>query len=216
MKNDTRERLIEAARNLFLKQGYAGTGIAQILQEADAGSGSLYYFFPTKEDLLLAVLEWYKANLIPEVVQPVFDRVSDPIERIFGILAGYRRLLVATQCEYGCPIGNLALELANSHPQAARLLAENFTGWRQVVEQCLADAAGRLPSSVDRAQLATHVLVTMEGAVMLSRTYKDLEPYDSAVSQLRDHFDRLIADGTQWRPPPQQARRAPRNRRKQT
>ena len=106
MKNDTRDRLIEAARNLFLKQGYASTGIAQILEEADAGSGSLYYFFPTKEDLLLAVLEWYKANLLPMVVQPVFDRVSDPIERIFGILAGYLRLEM-TNCEYGCPIGNL-------------------------------------------------------------------------------------------------------------
>src|SRR5262249_31570463 len=87
MKNETRERLIEAARVLFLKQGYASTGIAQILEAADAGSGSLYYFFPTKEDLLLAVLEWYKAHLMPIVVQPVYDRVSDPIERIFGILA---------------------------------------------------------------------------------------------------------------------------------
>ncbi len=202
MKNDTRDRLIEAARNLFLKQGYASTGIAQILQEADAGSGSLYYFFPTKEDLLLAVLEWYKANLLPMVVQPVFDRVSDPIERIFGILAGYRRALEMTNCEYGCPIGNLALELANSHPQAAKLLAENFTGWRKVIEQCLAEAAGRLPADLNRDQLATHILVTMEGAVMLARTYKDMSPYDSAVTQLRDHFDRLFADATQWQPPP--------------
>ena len=202
MKNDTRERLVEAARNLFLKQGYASTGIAQILEEADAGSGSLYYFFPTKEDLLLAVLEWYKANLIPQVVQPVFDRISDPIERIFGILAGYRRLLMMSECEYGCPIGNLALELANSHPQAAKLLAENFTAWRMVIEQCLAEASGRLPATVDRAQLACTVLVTMEGAVMLARTYKEIGPYDAAVTQLRDHFDHLFADATQWQPPP--------------
>ena len=53
MKNPTRDRLVEAARTLFWKHGYASTGIAQILKEADAGSGSLYYFFPTKEDLLL-------------------------------------------------------------------------------------------------------------------------------------------------------------------
>ncbi len=204
MKNDTRERLIEAARDLFLKQGYASTGIAQILEAADAGSGSLYYFFPTKEDLLLAVLEWYKANLIPAVVQPVFERISDPIERIFGILAGYRRLLLVSDCEYGCPIGNLALELANSHPQAAKLLAENFTAWRKVMEQCLAEAAGKLPSTVDREQLALHILVTMEGAVMLARTYKEIAPYDAAVTQLRDHFDRLFADATQWQPPPRQ------------
>ena len=94
MKNPTRDRLVEAARLLFWKHGYAATGIAQILKEADAGSGSLYYFFPTKEDLLLAVLEWYRENLWTAVVQPVFERVSDPIERIFGILDGYRRGLL--------------------------------------------------------------------------------------------------------------------------
>jgi hypothetical protein len=42
----------------------------------------------------------------------------------------------------------------------------------------------------------------MEGAVMLARTYKDIAPYDAAVTQLRDHFDRLIADATEWQPPP--------------
>ena len=117
-----------------------GTGIAQILKEADAGSGSLYYFFPTKEDLLLAVLEWYRENLGPAVVEPVFDRVSDPIERIFGILDGYRQGLLATGFSRGCPIGNLALELADSHPAARELLAANFTGWRKAIEQCLAEA----------------------------------------------------------------------------
>src|ERR1051326_6091978 len=102
MKTETRDRLVEAARRLFWEQGYTSTGIAQILEAADAGSGSLYYFFPTKEDLLLAVLEWYKQNLWAEVVQPVFDRVQDPIERIFGILDGYRAGLEAAQYKYGC------------------------------------------------------------------------------------------------------------------
>ena len=108
LKNATCERLVEAARTLFWKHGYASTGIAQILKEADAGSGSLYYFFPTKEDLLLAVLEWYRENLWAAVVQPVFDRVTDPIERIFGILDSYRRGLLMTNYQHGCPIGNLA------------------------------------------------------------------------------------------------------------
>ena len=145
MKNSTRERLVEAARILFWKHGYSSTGIAQILKEADAGSGSLYYFFPTKEDLLLAVLEWYRENLRSQVVQPVFDRVTDPIERIFGILDGYRRGLLMTSYQRGCPIGNLALELADSHPAARELLAVNFTGWRKVIEQCLTEGC-RLPA----------------------------------------------------------------------
>ena len=109
MKTATRDRIVEAARRLFWERGYAATGVAQILKAAGAKSGSLYYFFPTKEDLLLAVLEWYKHNLWPQVVQPVFERVQDPIERIFGILDGYRRHLEAAKYTYGCPIGNLAL-----------------------------------------------------------------------------------------------------------
>jgi TetR/AcrR family transcriptional regulator, transcriptional repressor for nem operon len=206
MKNSTRERLVEAARTLFWKQGYSSTGIAQILKEADAGSGSLYYFFPTKEDLLLAVLEWYRENLWSQVVQPVFDRVTDPIERIFGILDGYRRGLLMTSYQHGCPIGNLALELADSHPAARELLAVNFTGWRKVIEQCLAEGAGCLPATLEREQLALFVLTTMEGAVMLARSYQDIAPYDAAVTQLRDYFDRLRRDGTDWSVPrPQQA-----------
>jgi AcrR family transcriptional regulator len=201
MKNSTRDRLVEAARLLFWKHGYAATGIAQILKDADAGSGSLYYFFPTKEDLLLAVLEWYRENLWTEVVQPVFERVNDPVERIFGILDGYRRGLLITNYQRGCPIGNLALELADSQPAARQLLAVNFTGWRRAIEQCLDETADRFPESVDRQQLAFFVLTTMEGAVMLSRAYGNIDPYDAAVTQLRDYFDRLLQDGTNWSMP---------------
>ncbi|MCZ6834317.1 MAG: TetR/AcrR family transcriptional regulator [Planctomycetota bacterium] len=194
----TRDRLIEAARDLFLQQGYSATGIAQILREANAKPGSLYHFFPTKEDLLIAVLESYTQLLWPLVIKPVFDRVSDPIERIFGILDGYRRMLQLTTCTKGCPIGNIVLELADTHPHVRELCATNFTGWRKAIEGCLDDAANRLPQSVDRIDLASFVLTVMEGGVMQARAYQTLEPFDVAVLQLRDYFDRLLDDGTTW------------------
>jgi AcrR family transcriptional regulator len=192
MKSSTRERIIDTARRLFWEQGYSATGIAQVLKEANVRSGSLYYFFPAKEDLLLAVLEQYTELLEPMVVRPVFERVADPIERIFGILGGYRRLLIQTKYEHGCPIGNLALEVGNAQPAARKLVAANFTGWQKVIEGCLADAADRLPEALDRGQLALFVLTTMEGAVMLARTYHSLEPYDAAIAQLRSYFDSLF------------------------
>ena len=197
----TRDRLVQTAFDLFHRQGFAATGVAQILKQAEVNSGSLYYFFPTKEDLLIAVLEWCQVNLWPEIIQPVFDRVSDPIERVFGILAGYRQMLMITDCRQGCPIGNLALELADTHPRVRQLLAVNFTGWRRAVEGCLDEVADRFPAAVDRSQLALFVLTTMEGAVMLARSYKSLEPYDAAVTQLRDYFDRLLSDGADWSAP---------------
>ncbi len=200
-RHDTHGRLIEAARQLFLKQGYTATGVAQILKEAGVNAGSLYHFFPTKEDLLLAVLERYKELLGPRVLQPVYDRVSDPVERIFGILAGYRKMLVETKCEQGCPIGNLALELSTTLPAARKTIAENFTGWSQAVTECLRGGSGRLPADLDFERLGLFVLTLMEGAVMLARAFRSIEPFDASVAQLRDYFDRLLADGTNWTAP---------------
>ena len=187
----TRETLIEAARILFWKQGYEATSMAQVLEASKCGSGSLYYFFRSKEELLLGVLEWYKGNLQKMVVEPVFSHISDPVERIFGILEGYRQQLLHTEFEHGCPVGSLALEVSNSHPNARVLLAENFTAWCKVIEECLSAIKDRLPADADLKQMSQFILTTMEGAVMLARTYRSLEPYEAAVGQLRKYLENL-------------------------
>lgn len=197
----TRDRIVESARELFFEQGYGATGISQILKRSGANSGSLYHFFPTKEDLLVAVLEKYKLMLEPMVTGPARERASDPVDQVFAVLEGYRRLMEATGFALGCPIGNLGLEVSNSHPQALRLVAENFTGWSEAVAGMLEQAADRFPPEVDLRELSTYVLATMEGAVMLARTYRSMAPFDHAVSGLRDHFDRLLEAGTTWSQP---------------
>ena len=198
---NTRDRLVAAAQELFLLQGYNATGVAQILKKAGVNSGSLYYYFPTKEDLLIAVLEFYYANIGPGLLDYVWGNVSDPIEKVFALLDGYRQMLLMLEFNQGCPIGNLALELVNTHPRARELLVANFAQWTDKVRECLDEAAGRLPSDLDREALALHVLTVMEGAVMLARTYRSLEPFDAAVHQLRDYFERLLADGREWSTP---------------
>lgn len=197
----TREKLIEVAADLFWKQGYNPTGIAQILEAADVLRGSLYYCFPTKEDLLIATLEWRLKMLWPEVIQPALDRLDDPVERVFGVMDGYRQLLTCFEFKLGCPIGNLALELDESHPRVRRLLADNFVNWSNAIRKVLDDAKGRFPAGTDIDQLAHFCLTVMEGAIMLSRTYRSIDAYDRAVSMLRDYFERLLADGTTWSAP---------------
>lgn len=197
----TRRRLVQAARELFHEQGYTATGVAQILRRADARSGSLYHYFPTKEDLLAAVLDEYLDLLCPAVIDPVEQRVSDPIERVFGVLEGYRTMLLESDYRWGCPIGNLALEVGTAIPRAREGTAANFTAWRARVAGWLEQARDRLPEHTDPAELALFVLTTMEGAVMLARTYRSIDPYDTAVSQLRDYFERLLADGSTWSAP---------------
>jgi TetR/AcrR family transcriptional regulator, transcriptional repressor for nem operon len=187
----TKDRLVYAAMQLFLDKGYLSTSIADILKAAGANSGSLYHFFPTKQDLLLAVLESYRDGIMPMLIAPAWEGVDDPIEKVFALLARYRAALEMTDCAYGCPIGSLALELHEPDPPVRQLLAVNFEGWTRHIQTCLEEAGERLPADVDRHALATFVLTTMEGGVMLSRTYRTLEAFDTCVAQLRDHFERL-------------------------
>src|SRR5277367_5346758 len=113
----SRERLVDAALYLFWLQGYAATGVAEILSRSNVRSGSFYYFFKTKESLLLAVLQLYIETLDLVVTGPVFAEVADPIERIFGVLDFYRRNLIRTGCTYGCPIGGWRLKSPSSKPR---------------------------------------------------------------------------------------------------
>lgn len=195
MSESTREALIEAARELFWKKGYRATSVAEILEEAGAHSGSLYHYFPTKQDLLLAVLDWYLENLEAEVVGPARARTDDPIETIFSILDGYRQALLATGLTFGCPIGNLALEFSEPDPPVRERLAENFANWAEAVEDCLAEAGDRLPRDLDREAVSRFVLTTMEGGVMQARTHRSIEPFDASVEQLRRYLTYLEKEG---------------------
>lgn len=193
--SDTRDKLITAAMELFVFQGYVRTGLAQIARKAGVLPGSLHYFFPTKQDLLAATLERRKELLWAEVLQPIWESNDEPIERVFGLLAGYRTMLESTDFAHGCPIGNLVIEVAHTHPDARRLLVQNFDNWLDAIERCFVDSTHHLPASIDSRQLAVFVLTTMEGAVMLARAYRNFEAYDAAVVLLRDHVERLLADG---------------------
>ncbi len=135
----TRDRLIDSARFLFWERGFAGTSMAELLAHAQVNSGSFYHFFDSKEALLRAVLEQYAELLRPMVVDPAFAATPKPLERIFAILAGYRERILSTACQYGCPLGRLALEIDPENAPAHKLIALNFQGWIEAVRECLAD-----------------------------------------------------------------------------
>ena len=189
---DSRMALVLAAMRLFWEKGYGSTSVADVLQASNLNSGSLYHFFPGKQDLLLAVLEAYRDGIGAMLLEPAWGHVDDPIEKIFALLARYREAIVDTDCVYGCPIGSLALEIHEPDPAVRELLAANFDGWTNAVHQCLVAAGERLPADLDRRELAEFVLTAMEGGVMQARTYRSVDYFDRAVRQLRTYFDHLM------------------------
>jgi AcrR family transcriptional regulator len=189
---DTRARIIGAAMELFWSKGYGSTSIADILGRAEINSGSLYHFFPGKQDLLVAVLEEYRDGIGPMLLDPVWEGIDDPIERIFALLAKYRELIVMTDCLYGCPIGSLALELHEPDPIVRQRMVENFDAWTGAIRACLEQAENRFPADSDFQSLAEFTLTVMEGAVMQARTYRDVAFFDRAIAQIRLFYESLM------------------------
>lgn len=194
---DTRRRILEVAFRLFHEQGYHATSVSTILREAGVNSGSLYHFFPSKEALLIAVLEWALDALRPQVMNPAEAATDDPIERVFALLANYRAGMQLFGCRMGCPIGNLALEVADDHPQARALIHRNFQNWASVVHGWLESAGTRLPTHLDRAALSRFILTVMEGGLMQARAAGDLQPFDESVAQLRAYLNALQREAAQ-------------------
>lgn len=189
----TRERLIYSALRLFWEKGYFSTSVADVLQAAQVNSGSLYHHFPGKQELLLAVLETYRTGIGPMLLGPAWEGVDDPIAKVFALLDRYRENIVQTDCSYGCPIGSLALEIHEPDPPVRLGLVGNFEAWIAAVHDCFEQAGERLPAQSDRRALAEFVLTTMEGGVMLARTFRDVAYFERAIAQLRLHLDALMA-----------------------
>jgi hypothetical protein len=144
------------------------------------------------EDLFLAAPDGYPTGIREILLEPAWRDVSDPIERIFSLLARCRQLIVETDCICGSPVGPPATEIHEADPQVRELLAANFQAWTDAVLECLLEAGRRLPDALDRLSLAEFVLTTMEGASMQARTFRDVAYFDRAVRELRNYVETLL------------------------
>ena len=171
--------------------------MAEVLKKAEANSGSFYFFFTSKEDLLMAVLEWYQQNLSPVLLEPIFKQSKDPIRRIFMLLGKYRQNVLMTEFAFGCPLGRLALEIEPDRRLVDDKIAEFSPDGRVLWRSFLTEAVeqGRLSGDYRVRQLSRFVLTVMEGVVMQARSYQCIEPFDDCISQLRVHFQQLETVG---------------------
>lgn len=188
---ETRDRILEAAMRLFYEQGYNATGVATILRESGVNSGSLYHFFESKEALLKEVLETYVQMLVPMVMQPAEEAATDPIDRVFALLEWYRTGLEASDCQFACPLGQLALEIGREPKGMRALIDLNFRNWAAHVQGWLDQAADRFPPGTDTGALSRFILTVMEGGQMQAKASGSIAAFDESVIQLRTYMDLL-------------------------
>jgi AcrR family transcriptional regulator len=177
MAASTKDRIVERSAELFRRQGFAGTGVKQIVAEASAPFGSLYHFFPGgKEQLGEEVIRWSGA-IYGQLIDAFFVPGADPVAATRDFFAAAAETLRATDYADACPIATVALEVSSTNEPMRRACAEVFDSWVDGATERLVESG--LPRGRSRA-LAISMLASLEGAFVLSRALRSTEPLEIA------------------------------------
>lgn len=183
-----RERMVRSAAQLIRRKGVSGTGMREIVTEADAPRGSLQHYFPGgKEELVSDALLWMgdvAARRIERCLGQIGSRT--PSELLAAIVDTWRRDLTTEQFSAGCPLVAAAADMAGTSQQLREVLRQAFDGWLGPLSESLVDL-GVPPDRSDN--LAVVIIAALEGAIILARVRRDVTPFDALVSELGPLLD---------------------------
>lgn len=163
------------------RQGYDGTGIKQISQEAEATLGSVYHFFPGgKQELAIAAIRHGDQEFADEL-RAALDSDPDPARAIANFTEHLADTLRASDWIDGCPITTTALGTAGRLPDIQQAAADAFACWRDLVYGTL-HASGI--SETDAHELAHTIISTLEGAELAAQVSRSSQPLHIAGKHL--------------------------------
>lgn len=176
-----RARIVEAAAALIHERGVAGATLDDVRAAAEVSGSQMTHYFADKNDLVQAVID-YQADAIVDRQRRAFDSGE-------GVEA-WRKMVIAaarrTQAKGGCQLGSLVGQLAESDPEARALIAAGFDQWAAAIGDGLRSLQddGKLPPGIDPDDLATTLLATLEGGLLLAQAQRSTRPFETAVNTL--------------------------------
>jgi len=186
----TRDRIIEAANDLFYRNGFEHTSFSDIAGAVNISRGNFYYHFKAKDDILDAVISQRLTNTQAMLDQWEIERDTpeDRIRSFINILIMNRAKIK----QYGCPVGTLTSELSKLSHNAQGEANKLFTLFRTWLRRQFT----QLGRKADADQLAMHVLAHSQGVATLANVFHDEKFIRREVQQLEDWLDRCSANNT--------------------
>jgi AcrR family transcriptional regulator len=183
-----RERMVRSAALLIRRKGVSGTGMREIVTEANAPRGSLQHYFPGgKEELVSDALLWaggVEARRVKRCLRELKTRT--PSALLASMVDIWRRDLTNERFSVGCPLVAAAADTAATSPQLRQAVRSAFDGWQEPLSESLVE----LGVPEDRSDnLAIVIIAALEGAIILARIRRDLTPFDALVLELGPLLD---------------------------
>jgi AcrR family transcriptional regulator len=187
----SRERIVERAAELFAERGIAATTVDEVLAAAGAGKGQFYHYFRSRDELAAAAVGFRCEQVVAGLTKALgsVSSLAGLEEALAGFIAGFEQSGMP-----GCPIGTLSAEVAGRNENARVPVAAGFDAW----ERLLADALermrqrGELRAAAQPAVLATGLLASIEGGMVLSQARRDMASLrigvDTGLARVRAHL----------------------------
>jgi AcrR family transcriptional regulator len=179
-----RKRMIVSTALLMRERGAKATSLDAILEHSGAPRGSVYHHFPGGREQLLREAIDYAGRYVGRRLDR--DAGEHPLAALDGLFDEYRATLLESDFRAGCPVVAVAIESPSEGPDLRDCARDAFERWRDAIERALHRAGiGRERA----AELAIVSVASFEGALILSRAYRDLAPLDRVRAELRARID---------------------------
>jgi TetR/AcrR family transcriptional repressor of nem operon len=189
----TRDRIVGAAATLMHERGVAGTSTEDVQLAAGVSASQVYHYFGDKRSLTRAVIEYW-SDAILGAQEPALVHLDD-VDALRGWADAIVEAQRANDFRGGCPLGSLASELAECDDTARADLAASYQRWRDAIRAGLADMKDRgdLVEGADPDQLATALLTTLQGGLLLTKTLRDSQALETSLNTMIDHIATFAA-----------------------
>ena len=178
-REDTRGEIVRKGSELIHVRGFNATGIQQILQATGIPKGSFYFYFKSKEDFGLAVIDHFTAMIGDDFRRYLDDTRHSPTKRLEMLFEYYESIFIHTGSALGCPIGNLSLELADANDRLRERLKTAVDALIDKIASCLEEARREesIPASLNTHDAARFIFHGFEGAILHMKVSKSIEPF---------------------------------------
>ncbi|MCO5233089.1 MAG: TetR/AcrR family transcriptional regulator; helix-turn-helix transcriptional regulator [Chitinophagales bacterium] len=172
--------ILKQSLRLFRKKSYHNTSIADIAEACGLLKGSLYHYFPSKEALMIAVIKYAHAYFNREVFAIAYNEELDAQQKMEQMFKKSERALLSD----GDIMGNIGVETARVIPEFSESIRDFFEDWIKAVKVIFM----QITNEEDALRLAEQTVTEFEGAVMMSRIFKDPKFVHNAYDRLTHRF----------------------------
>ena len=189
---ETRERIVARSAQLFNRQGYAGASLADIMRETGLEKGGIYNHFSSKEQLGLESFD-YAYELVRQRARQALAGKLNAIERLLAIVSVFQSIADDPPVAGGCPILNAAIEADDANEVLRDRARSAMDDWRVTIHRIVNKGIERreVDPATDADEVASILIATLEGAVMLSNLYKDAVHMKRAAAHMERYIETL-------------------------